>query len=514
MPASRRVAYAATPNGTLRIGVDEAVSPEFTVDIPATSAFDLAGHSVPVAAITGLGRVRLGTGGTLRFVTPGATYNEFDGTIIGTGTVYKQGAGSLSLAGASTFTGPVYVSTGELWVLNPNALGVADGTPENGTVVTTGATLGVGVASVANEALSIVGVGHSFGALQIGASGPVSIAGPVTLLNNALIGISFGAHLTLAGSVGGSGQLRLAGTAGEVWLTGQGSSFINGSIFVDGITLHIGADGALDTRASILNEGLIALEGHTLQVQNLNSNGNISLGGGALRIGYGGSHGGAITGTGTLTKLGDGTFSLTGPTAFTGPVTVSRGTLTLAHAQALASPITVLNGGTLHFPTTTVYNSPVSLDGVGPGTGGALRVSNGAQATLMGATTMTADARIEIEAASELRLLGPVTAPVLRFRGPAGPGRHALARRLRPHHWRCRLLIVDAATECGAGAAVLDRARGGHGQHVQCERLRADAGGPQRHGDRGDRRRQPDALGPGHLVDLRRDSWRARARCC
>ena len=66
----------------------------------------------------------------------------------------------------------------------------------------------------------------------------------------------------------------------------------------------------------------------------------------------------------------------------------------------------MLDGGSLHFPTTTTYNSPLSLDGVGPGTGGALRVSNGAQVTLTGATTMTADARIEIAAASELRLQG------------------------------------------------------------------------------------------------------------
>jgi autotransporter-associated beta strand protein len=415
--------FAATPNGTLRLGVDDAVAPEFTVEIPSTANFDLAGHSVSVAAVSGLGKVKLGTGGgILRVVSADATHTELGGTISGIGTLYKQGSGSLALAGANTFTGAVQVSTGELWVLHPNALGVADGTPENGTTVTAGATLGVGAASLANEVLTIAGTGHSFGALQIGAFGPVSIAGPVTVAGDALIGISFGAHVTLAGGVGGTGQLRLAGTAGEVRLTGQGSTFTGGSIFVDGVILHIDANGVLDPAASILNEGLIELGGHVLEIANLLGNGNVSLGtGGALRIGYGGSYGGGITGTGTLTKLGDGAFSLTGGTTFTGPVTVSRGALILEHAQALSSPITVLDGAALHFATTTTYSQPVSLAGGGVGgSGGALRVSNNAQVTLMGATTMTADARMAIDAASELRLQGLVTAPVLRFTGPGG----------------------------------------------------------------------------------------------
>ena len=98
-------------------------------------------------------------------MTPGATFTQFDGTISGTGTLYKEGAGSLGLAGANTFTGPVHVNDGELWVPHPNALGVADGTPENGTLVTSGAVLGVGVSSLANEALTIAGAGHNIGAL-------------------------------------------------------------------------------------------------------------------------------------------------------------------------------------------------------------------------------------------------------------------------------------------------------------------------------------------------------------
>ncbi len=203
----------------------------------------------------------LGSGGTLTVVSPGVTYTQFDGTISGTGTLAQQGTGSLGLMGANTFAGPVYVNTGELWVLNASALGVADGTPENGTVVTAGAALGVGVASLPNEALTIGGAGPSFGAVQVSPAGSVSIAGPVTLSSNALIGISSGAHLTLAGGIGGSGQLRLAGTAGEVRLTGQGRSFTGGSIFADAIILHIGADGVLDPSASILNEGWVELEG-------------------------------------------------------------------------------------------------------------------------------------------------------------------------------------------------------------------------------------------------------------
>jgi autotransporter-associated beta strand protein len=58
------------------------------------------------------------------------------------------------------------------------------------------------------------------------------------------------------------------------------------------------------------------------------------------------TYAGNISGTGSLTKLGAGTLTLTGSSSFTGNTTVAAGTLVLGSGNALSSDLTVLSAAT------------------------------------------------------------------------------------------------------------------------------------------------------------------------
>jgi autotransporter-associated beta strand protein len=89
---------------------------------------------------------------------------------------------------------------------------------------------------------------------------------------------------------------------------------------------------------------------------------------------------GMITGTGSLLKEGTSTLALDTPNNFTGPVTISGGTVQTATNGTLASvsSITITNGGTLDFYGNTLAgNKPVTVSGTGVSGGGALYNSGG-----------------------------------------------------------------------------------------------------------------------------------------
>jgi autotransporter-associated beta strand protein len=72
---------------------------------------------------------------------------------------------------------------------------------------------------------------------------------------------------------------------------------------------------------------------------------------------------GALTGSGSLTKSASGILTLSGSNAYTGPTTISAGTLAIANSKALAGGgIVTLVGGTLDLGSLT-STTPFSLQG-------------------------------------------------------------------------------------------------------------------------------------------------------
>jgi fibronectin-binding autotransporter adhesin len=167
--------------------------------------------------------------------------------------------------------------------------------------------------------------------------------------------------LAIAGVISGAGGLTKAG-AGLLTL-GAANTF-GGALTVNAGTVGVSSDGNLGAAPASATAGKIALNNGTLRATSsfaINANRGITVGGeGTFEVGNGIilSYGGAIAGSGGLSKLRFGGLTLSGGNTYSGPTAVKNGTLTLDFAQA-ASPVNnVINP-----------NSALSLGGATAGAG-------------------------------------------------------------------------------------------------------------------------------------------------
>jgi autotransporter-associated beta strand protein len=188
-------------------------------------------------------------------------------------------------------------------------------------------------------------------------------------------------------SFGGSGQIK---TLGQFAKQNTGSLIIsnnnpewNGGVTITGGALQIGGGG---TSGSIGLNTLIT-NNATLAHSRSDSNGLVNV----------------IRGSGSLVKNGSGTLSVLGGNAFSGAVVVNEGVLRVANATALGgsnNSVTVNNGGQIDFAGTSQsaanqrYN--YSIAGYGPDGRGAIIDSGASVSGNSGVSnlTLTADAAI------------------------------------------------------------------------------------------------------------------------
>ncbi|MBD2839311.1 DUF4347 domain-containing protein [Pseudomonas sp. JM0905a] len=264
------------------------------------------------------------------------TSTSYAGVISGSGFgITKQGSGTLTLTGNSSYTGATNVSAGGL-TLNRVGGALDDDTS---VTVASGATLTV----AADETIDAL-----------------SGAGTVALGTSALtIGIN-GTSSTFSGGITGSGTLTLDG-GGTFTLSGTNSGQSWGMQVLSGGTVSIAGDANLGSGTLQLNDGTLAVTsaGTVDNAITLGASaGSVSVGSG-LAV----SLSGAISGGGALTKTGSGTLTLSGGNNYSGTTTVSAGTLsvngsttsattvasgaTLAGSGILGGNVTVQSGGTL-----------------------------------------------------------------------------------------------------------------------------------------------------------------------
>ena len=281
----------------------------------------------------------------------------FGGVISGTGTVAKQGAGTLTLTGANTYTGGTIIAAGTLRIGDGGTSGAIAGDVSNdgvlafdrsdavtfaGTVTGTGALVQMG-----NARLTLTG-DHSYtggttvgaGGLQIGAGGTTGwIQGDVVA--NGVLAFNRSNDVVFDGAVSGTGELHQVG-AGKLTLTGE-NALAGGATVAEGSTLQIG-DGGMSGSFSgpIANIGTLIFHRADAIV-----------------------HEGVISGSGTLTKRGAGVLTLSGANTFTGLTRVDAGTLMLASGSSVASAEVaagaVLGGG------GTVRGNLINRGTVSPG---------------------------------------------------------------------------------------------------------------------------------------------------
>ena len=273
------------------------------------------------------GNIDVSMNGTLRFNRSDFYY--YSGVISGTGNVYKEGNGGLYLTGDNTCTGTTYITAGELMI----GSGAETGAIAGNINVSSGAKLGFsrsddytynGVVSGEGSVYKYDGgtlylTGNITGTVNTNVNG-----GTLTVGNNDMTGnidgnisISSGATLRFNRSNDYTYSGVISGTAGFVAKAGSGT------LYLTGVNTFTGATTVSSGTLSIGNGG---------ETGGMADNSNISVSPGAtLRFHRSNDYNyyGVISGTGTVTKKGDGILRLLGTNPFAGNTHIEEGSLIL-----------------------------------------------------------------------------------------------------------------------------------------------------------------------------------------
>ena len=257
----------------------------------------------------------------------------------GATTVTKAGAGRVTLAGDSTYTGVTNVTAGRLLVASANALGSTSG----GTILSTGAQIRLfNSVTVAAEPLTLSGTGISGaeGALRVqGSTGDIATwGGAVTLATNSLV--NAGSGLTLKIGPGSGTAINLQGNTLD--FTGAGGHEVLGGVFgTGGIAKRGSGPLTLSGSGSYSGATTIALGKIVANATSALGTSPVTTAGGSLEL-----KGGFDVGGGLLTLNGESLTNVSGNNTYSGPVTaaassrifVTSGTLTLSNTIGHSSP--------------------------------------------------------------------------------------------------------------------------------------------------------------------------------
>jgi autotransporter-associated beta strand protein len=390
-----------TVNSSASLRVDgAAISDAATVTLNDTGNLTLTGNE-RIGALASLNSTTTVTLGAFTLTTGDAGDDTFAGVISGAGGLTKVGTGSMTLTGASNYTGLTTVSAGMLTLGNNSTLG----TTAVGTVVESGAALGLGGGTTTAEGITISGTGVAGnGAIRF-LSGGNTMTGTITLSAAAEIQGEGFASLSINGTVTGanhnltfdtvaSSQITVSGAintgTGTLTKTGTGTLDLAGaSTFTGATTVNAGVVNVTGTLASqsitVNSSASLRVDGAAISdaaTVTLSGTGNLTLTG-AERIGAlagvagttvtlgaftlttgdagNDTFAGIISGTGGLTKVGTGVFTLAGDNTYSGTTTISAGTLQIGAGGAGSfGSGAVVNNGALVFDgadTTTVSNA-------------------------------------------------------------------------------------------------------------------------------------------------------------
>lgn len=397
-------------NGTLvfdrsdDITFDGIVSGTGALVQAGTGTLALTGENTFTGGTTiSAGTLQLGNGGTTGSIVGDVTDNAalvFDrsdaltyaGVISGTGSLTQAGTGTLTLTGKNTYTGTTTISSGTLALAGDGSIASVLGIDIHnaGVLDISGATGGASIASLSDD-----GTGD----------GSVVLGGNTLTLTNAFSNPDF------SGTISGNGGLAIAGGSLEL----DGANTYTGLTTIDaGAALQVGGGGTggsiagdiVDNgslkfdRSDVLSYGgVISGAGSVMQAgkgtlvfagDNTYS-GDTEVGAtSTLQLGNGGTsgsivgnveidgtlvfdhsdavtYGGAVTGSGSLMKVGSGTLTLTGMNAYDGGITIDAGTMALVgNVRMSGLPfVDVEQGGTLDVSGVTGNTIVSGLQGSG-----------------------------------------------------------------------------------------------------------------------------------------------------
>ncbi len=338
----------------------------------------------------------LGAGTALFDVAPDTSLS-MGGVISGAGALNKANAGTLVLTGTNTYGGITTISAGTLQLGAGGTTGAIVGDVINngtltfnrsnayafaGLISDTGAVskLAAGVTTLSADNTYLGGTTITAGTLQLGAGGTTgSIVGDV--INNGTLSFNRSNANTFAGVISGTGAVtKLA--AGTTTLTADNT--YTGTTTITGGTLQLGDGGSTGSiTGNVVNNAALAF------------NRSVDI-----------TFGGVISGTGTVSQLGNSLLTLTGTNTYSGGTTITGGTVSVganANLGATTGAVT-LDGGTLQATagftmaramTLTANNGTIQTDtgvtlsnsGVISGASGALTKTGAGTLVLTGAST-------------------------------------------------------------------------------------------------------------------------------
>ena len=277
-------------------------------------------------------------GGTLDVSSP-ATTLTLSNTITGSGTLTKTGTGKLALSVANNYAGGTVVMEGTLQLNADNAFG-ANTITLNGDAH--GATLQFGInGGTMNNPLNIGGT-NNFSVNNVNNT-VTAMTGSGTLTLNTGTTFTFGGDMSgFSGTiaVGTLTNPRFNGSTGSsnaLFDLGNTSALLN--VRNGGSTIQVGAlSGGPNTQF----QGASSINGVTTYV----------IGGKNLDTTFAGKISEVTTArTAAITKVGTGTFTLSGANTYTGTTTVSSGTLLVNNIAGSGTgtnnTVTVNSNGTL-----------------------------------------------------------------------------------------------------------------------------------------------------------------------
>ena len=324
-------------------------------------------------------------GGTIE-VSSGATTLTLNNTVVGSGFLAKTGTGKLTLSGANTFNGGVNVTQGTVVLGNDAGFGAGVVTLNGDT---NGATLQFGInGGTLNNTLNVIGT-NNFTVNNVNNS-VANMTGDGTLTLNTGTAFSFTADMTTFSgtiavgtitnprfnpSLGNPNPNFGTGSSNALFDLGNTSAMLNnrnGGLIIQLGALRGGPNTVLQGASSASNPTTYVIGGKNLDT----------------------TFAGKITEviparTANITKVGTGTFTLSGASTCTGTITVNGGTLlvnnTTGSGTGTNNTVVVNNGGTLG--GTGFITSIVTVNG-----GGALSPGSNAVGTLTLRSNLTLNA--------------------------------------------------------------------------------------------------------------------------
>jgi autotransporter-associated beta strand protein len=335
------------------------------------------------------------TGSNTAFTVNGAGNTSIGGVIgTGTGSLTKDGAGSLILLAANTFSGTTAINGGLLQVGD----GGTTGTLGSGNVtLASGATLrfnrsddlivanvfsgagglmklGSGVLTLTGTNTFTGGTAINDGLLQVNDSGASTTlgSGSVAIASGTTLRFNRANDLAVANVLSGTGNLRKLG-GGVLTLTG--TSTFSGVTAIDEGSIRVGDGGT----SGSLGSGSVAIAtGAFLQFNRSND----------LTVSN------TFSGTGGLTKLGGGTLAVTGTSTFSGDTRIDAGALQVGDggtSGALGSGnVAIAAGASLQVNRSNDLTMANIISGAGSFT-----KTGGGHLTLTGINTFTGGASID-----------------------------------------------------------------------------------------------------------------------